>query len=517
MAITVYSEQETFELAIAYFQKAYKGAALGENSFLGDLARATAQLAGAIQAAQLAADKDAVPGTTVDLDGVVKARCSSAALDAWAFVYGLPTNRGPGKYGRNGAQAATGGAGPVLGVPGTIVPAGSLLIDPSGLVVLQLAAGVVIPGSGTIQGVFNATTPGAASNLPVGTKLTWQSPVMGLDPSVTLGTALKNGFDVEDDVALVLRLLRRLQNPPKGGTASDYREWAEAATDAGGALLGISRAYVYPHRSGIGSVDVVVTQDGSGASRDPGAAKAAAVQAYLDARRIATDTVYVVRPRFPAGERLSIVCKVVAREHYTWDWDDAAPGLVVSGTGTSLILSSSAPPASLRLAIDNATKPRIQLPIPAFSPLPVQRRVLSYAVDTPTAGQCTLTLEAALPAAAPGGALVYAGGGAVDPVAVAVLGYVNSIGPSNQSGYADPRDSWDTVTAVSRIAQSAIDAADVDGSKVVVYSPMVGVGVGVTIAVGADPPDAEDVPLYDNVPGQGPQMPEVVTILVVRG
>lgn len=508
----VYTEDQCFELAIAYLSEKYPTKATHEKSFLGQLARALAQLVGALQEKLKAAADDAIPALQVDLAGTIRSRCSRQALDSWAFVFGLESNRGAGVYGRNGSQPATGGAGTPTGTAGVFVPGGSTLTDPTGTVVVAVASAFTLPVLGPVT--FNALTPGAVSNLPVGTKLRWQSPPLGLAAEVTLSTALRNGLDEETDLELLLRLLRRLQLPPKGGTAADYRAWSEASLDVAGSSLGITRAYVYPLKDGTGSVSVVITQAGSGTSRDPGSVKAAQVQAYLDKLRIATDTVYVLRPSFPAGQKLGITAFVVTQPGYQFDWLYTGAQTVVSYTGTSLVINGAEPTAGLKAAIDNGAKPRLQLALPAYSALPQQVRVLSYAANTPTAGQCTLTLEAALPASPSAADALYPGGGAVAPVAAALLAYVDSIGPSNQSGFADPLDDWESLVSISRMAQAALNARTAENLPALVYSPKVGLGIGLTIKVGAGPTAADDVPLFDNVPGQGPQLPEVAFILV---
>lgn len=510
--IATYTEEEVFLLALAYLQKAYPGKATHPRSFLGQQARAFAQFAGATQEKIKACSDDAIPAQTVDASGVIQSRCSTAALDAWAFTFGLPSNRGAGVFGRNGATAATGGLVTPTGTAGSVIPAGTALLDASGTVELVTVSTVTLPLL-TPLGI-NATTLGAKSSLTAGTQLRFASAPLGVNSTVTLATGLVGGLDVESDVDLLARILRRLQSPPKGGTAADYREWAETAANSAGTSLGIVRAYVYPHREGVGSVSVVITQAGSGVGRDPGSATAAAVLAVLDKLRIATDTAYVFRPYFNPARKLSIRLSVVTTSEYVFDWTDSAPDLVQSYSGVSLVATGAVPNPALKSAIDNGRKPRIQLLLPGFGPLPVQRRVTAYAADTPVLGNHTLTLESALPAAPLLGDLIYAGGPAVDYLADATLAFVDDIGPSNQSGYADKDDSWLAIVPVSGIAKAVLNKKDSAGAQVALYSPKVGTGVGITLQVGAGPVAADDVTLYDNIPGQGPELPQVYSILV---
>lgn len=514
--ITTYTEEQLFELAISYLQLAYPKASVGTRAYLGQQARSLAQLVGALQQGIREADNDGCPAYQVDFDGVIRSRCSKEALDGWAFTFGVPSNRGAGVYGRNSARTARGGAGTASGAPGTVVPAGYTLADENtGTVLVSLVSTVTLNAGGSASCAFVAVTAGSAGNLPVGTKLRWQTPPGGLSALVTLTTALVDGYEEESDLELLTRIILRLQNPPRGGTAHDWREWAETATDTAGRLVGINRAYVYPVRNGAGSVDIVITQAGDGTGRDPGATKQGQVAAALDKLRIVTDSFRVIRPTFAPAFRLLV--KVVATAGNGYDWNDGgAPMTVVSASGLQIVISGANAPAALVAAINAGIYPRIQVAGLSVGPLPQQRRVYASAPNTPMAGQTTLSLTEAFEVDPAAGEVLYAGGGCVDIVAAAVLGYINSVGPSRQSGYADPGDSWEDIVTVSRVAQSAIDSRDAYGQPVILYDPRVGEGVGVIFTVGATS-DSKDKKLWDNVPGSGPQLPVCSGILVVKG
>lgn len=515
--ITLYSEEQLFELAIAYLQVAYPKASVGTRAYLGHQARSLAQLVGVLQQGVREADANGVPAYQVDYDGVLRSRCSKEALDDWAFTFGVPSNRGPGVYGRNAAQNARGGAGTASGAPGTVIPAGYTLADENtGAVIVSLVSTVTLDAGGAGSCSFVAVTTGAAGNLPVGAKLRWQTPPGGLSPLVTLTTALVGGYEEESDLELLARIIGRLQNPPRGGTAHDWRDWSETAKDTAGRLVGIRRAYVYKVRNGAGSVDIVITQDGNGTGRDPGATKQGLIAAALDKLRIATDSYRVIRPSFAPAFRLLV--KVVATYGNGYDWDDGgSPMTIVSVSGLQIVISGANAPANLVAAINAGSYPRIQVAGLSVGPLPQMRRVYASAPNTPMAGQTTLSLTEAFEVAPAAGEVLYAGGGCVETVASAVLAYINGVGPSRQSGYADPLDSWEDVVSVSRVAQSAIDSRDAYGQPVISYDPRVGEGVGVVFTVGAVS-DSKDKRLWDNMPGTvGPQLPVCSGILVTKG
>lgn len=517
--LRIYGEQETLALAVTYLQQLYPGKATHPRSYLGGHARALAQLVAAIQVAISDANRDGIPAVEV-VEGALQSRCSTGRLDEWAQVFGLPSNRGVGVFGRNGPQVATGGAGAVTGAVGVAVAAGALLSDLSGQIQVELVTGLLIPVNGTVDGLFQATVPGAAGNLPVGTKLRWLAPPAGLAATVTLTTALTGGYEIESDLDLILRLLRRLQDPPKGGTAVDFRTWAEAATDPQGRSLGITRAHVFPKRDGILSVDVLALIGGSGKARDPGAQRAAQLQVFLDGKRVVCDTVRVLRPYFDAdGIRVRI--RGVAQPAYAFDWDESSPaalglGLpIVTATNTSITVATSSIPARLTSALLGG-QPRVQVSLPSASPLPVQRRVVNLA----QAGfNTSFILDSALPAVPQVGDRVWPGGGCVEPVALACLTYVDNVGPSKQSGFADTvTDAWEGKITIGRLAQAALGARAADGGLVLVYSPKVGQGVGVNVATGLGAFSGLDYALYDNqVGGLSPQVAWVYSIIVVPG
>ncbi|WP_337050269.1 baseplate J/gp47 family protein, partial [Serratia fonticola] len=60
------------------------------------------------------------------------------------------------------------------------------------------------------------------------------------------------GTDDESDKSLLARLLELIRRPPAGGNKYDYHRWAMD-------VPGVTAAYVYPLRRGLGTVDVVIT------------------------------------------------------------------------------------------------------------------------------------------------------------------------------------------------------------------------------------------------------------------
>lgn len=155
------------------------------------------------------------------------------------------------------------------GTAGTAIAAG-LLLKTASEAVYQTTAAVVLDGNGQASVPVRALSAGEVGNLAAGTILTWQSPPLGLAGTATAG-ALVGGTDAETDASLLARLLELIRRPPAGGNKYDYKRWALEVD-------GVSSAYVYPLRRGLGTVDVVITS----ADGLPSAEIIAAAQAHID-------------------------------------------------------------------------------------------------------------------------------------------------------------------------------------------------------------------------------------------
>lgn len=485
MAITVYTEQQLYDAALGYFRLSFPTQDLSDRGMFGLLARAFARFFSLAQQEILQVNYDAIPAYQQDADGNVRSRTSSSALDEWAFVFGLPSGVA-GIWGRRGATISTGGSGTPTGVAATLIPSGSTLADPTGQIFVETTAAVTLngpPNTNTVPLVSTAT--GVAANLPAGTVLTWQPSIANIDPTMTLTDALVGAEDIESDVDLLARILRRIQLPPRGGTANDYRNWTEEATNlTTGASLGIERGYVYPLRSGLGTVDVVPLQNGSGSGRIPGGATLVLLLAYLNSKRPVTATVNVV-----AALAVALRLRVRVRPSpakggtYLYDWNDAGLATAITNPNSTNKTIECAAPAALKAAVDAGQQPRIQI-INSFSgagPLPFQARVVSYVAGAPD----VLTLDS-FPAVGPVGGTDYfwAGGGVVDLVASRLLTYVDSVGPSRQSGYADTLDAWEADITLARVADVVMETKDSDGTRMILDIPRLSTN-GITIAVGS--------------------------------
>ncbi|ORM62213.1 phage tail protein [Pantoea rodasii] len=133
-----------------------------------------------------------------------------------------------------------------------------------------------VDDAGSLTVAARAMTAGTAGNLSAGATGTLVSAPAGIDSTVTV-VSMTGATDTETDDELLTRLLDVMRQPPAGGNAHDYKVWAES-------VEGVSRAYVFPLRRGLGTVDVVITA----ANGLPSAATISAVQAYIDSVRPVT-------------------------------------------------------------------------------------------------------------------------------------------------------------------------------------------------------------------------------------
>lgn len=142
--------------------------------------------------------------------------------------------------------------------------------------------------SGTATLPVVAVTAGDEANIPEGTELTFESPIVGVNSIATVGVdGIAGGNDEEGTEELRDRYLLRLREPPEGGADQDYEAWAIA-------VPGVTRAWVYEHELGLGTVVVRFVRDLDDVF--PSGGEVAAVQAALDEQRPITAEVTAAAP-----------------------------------------------------------------------------------------------------------------------------------------------------------------------------------------------------------------------------
>lgn len=181
-------------------------------------------------------------------------------------------------------KKATTASGTMLatGTPGAAIPAGTQATR-DGLLWTTTAA-AELDGAGTATVAAQAESAGSSGNLEPGTLLTWVASPPGVLSEVAIDL-MGGGTDDEVDNELRARLLFALRNPEGAGSKADYLRWATS-------VEGVTSAYVYPKRRGLGSVDVAITSGGG----LPSPEVIAAAQADIESRCPAEADVLVFAP-----------------------------------------------------------------------------------------------------------------------------------------------------------------------------------------------------------------------------
>lgn len=148
-------------------------------------------------------------------------------------------------------KAATTAVGTITASGNVGAPAvAGLVINVGSLSYTTTAAGKV-GSDGTVVIPAIASTSGAAGNTTATAVGTFASAPFGFDSTATI-SVMAGGTDRETDAEMLARLLELIRRPPAGGNKYDYKRWAMSVT-------GVTSAYVYPLRRGLGAVDVVIT------------------------------------------------------------------------------------------------------------------------------------------------------------------------------------------------------------------------------------------------------------------
>lgn len=260
---------------------------------------------------------------SVAQDDVMPDSSTGAFLDRWLEINGLE------RKGATGARKAN-----ALRVMGTIATAVPYLSQwthtPTGFQYVVTEAGAVIGAQKYVDvdvaALGDTADVGAATRLLSGEQLTLNTPVAGITNQAKLVLDLdEDGFDQEQDAAASPRMLQVMGSPRMGGSTDDFVKWALSVS-------GVSYAYAYANRAGLGSMDVAALHTGSGTARSLTVGEAATLLAYIQSQAAANITA--------TGGALRILTTIVETQNveiaistngdpaYAFDWIDS-PALVV--------------------------------------------------------------------------------------------------------------------------------------------------------------------------------------------
>lgn len=278
-----------------------------------------------------------------------------AGVRRWGAIFGVPENP---------ATAATGSV-IFTGTNGTSVAAGTEIRIGTALYTTD-SSGLV--SGGTLTRAVTASATGEAGNAPEDATGTLTNPIAGVDSTVTVAAGgLTGGTDDEALEAYRTRVLNRMQNPPRGGTAADYTAWiSETPT------VSVFKSWVYPAGDGVGTVAAafVVTDGGGTGFALAGSGEVSDVQDYVDALRPADMRSF--RAYTPTGEALNLTIDLTV------------------ASGAVLATVRAAIQASLEAMLGAESEPETTLPLSR----------ISEAIST-TAGEQSHTIDSPLTSPTP--------------------------------------------------------------------------------------------------------------------
>lgn len=173
-------------------------------------------------------------------------------------------------------KAATFAGGTILfsGEPGAeALPGLTAKIDGTEILTVTTSGGT-LDAEGSLLVACRASASGACPDFEAAPALL-QSPPSGVD--AVCEVTLTGGTDASTHAELLDELLFYMRNPPGGGNKYDYERWAME-------VPGVTGAWCYPARRGLGTVDIVIVSAGG----LPSPEVLAAAQAHIDNERPVT-------------------------------------------------------------------------------------------------------------------------------------------------------------------------------------------------------------------------------------
>lgn len=350
------------------------------------------------------------------------------ALDRWGAILDLP---------RKGATAASAvNAGKIRGTNGATWTTSDTLVHKSGKTFRPTAGGTVGVSLYALTGIISIST-GAAARLGAGEILTWSTTPAGLEAEVELQVALDSGGDdAEADGPYRVRVLARMAQPAAGGNVNDWQDWTIESSDD------IESAYVYPNRSGVGSVDVAALKAGSGSARLLDATERTALQTVLDELRPVGAVARVIEVTTETLD-VHVAIEPESAARYVRDWDDGFPPEIASWNATTRVLQfDAARPATMavgdRIVVEGTSGEELVIESLSGSDSVV---LVDAKAQTPAVGM-----------------LVYSGGPVIGPARDALVDLIDSLGPrvgSFGAGY------WEGTFRLGRAFEAVQTAAGV--------------------------------------------------------
>lgn len=113
---------------------------------------------------------------------------------------------------------------------------------------------VAIAAGETESVTIVANDSGSGPNMDIGDEVELQSAIAGIQSTATVTGTSVSGSEQEELEAYRTRVLERLQDPPAGGTVTDYIAFAKT-------VVGVTRVWVLPNFLGQGTVGLTFVRD----------------------------------------------------------------------------------------------------------------------------------------------------------------------------------------------------------------------------------------------------------------
>ena len=190
-------------------------------------------------------------------------------------------------------------------------------------------------GNGPTSVPITALTPGE-TGLEIGSPLSFVVGIAGINGTAPIAT-FTDGVNAETETELRANVLDVLAQPPMGGDANDYVQWAKQ-------FPGVTRAWCSPREMGVGTVTLRFMMDQLRATSLPStngfptSTDVAALQAYLNTKRPVTAMdCFVVAP----------IPQPISFTINDLDNDDAATVANITESVTAMLLAKGAPAFAL--------------------------------------------------------------------------------------------------------------------------------------------------------------------------
>lgn len=370
-------------------------------------------------------------------DNLLPERAEDEFLDTIGARYGVTRKQATPAYQYDALR--------LVGTAASTFTLGDALVHTDGTR-YQLNESGSIPGAGFVDVDCLAIDTGSVTRKQAGEVLAFVTAPSGIQSKAELQLDLSiDGDDIESNGDYRQRILDRIALPGMGGNANDYRTWALEVT-------GISFAYVYPHRNGIGSVDVAALHGGTGEDRSLTIGERAELEDYINARRPVSVADFRILETVAEDQAIEVLVEPENDSTYEFDWSDDPALEVLTWTGATRTLQFATDrPSSMavgdRIVIKSQSAPYndgSELTIEGLSS--TDTVVLSEAPDvTPVAGDT-----------------VYAGGPLVAGIRDAILEHVNTMG-TVRGNYAAQALAWEGTLRTStlfRIVQTYTGVLD---------------------------------------------------------